>query len=172
LGGEVGNTQYDPISEHIFVNVQTRNQLVEIDPSTDRIIARVELPGAQGNHGLLIEPTSRLAFIACEGNDKLLVFDFQARQVKSSFAVGHEPDVLAYDTKLGLLYVASESGTVSIFKLEAGRVQKLADGLLGPNAHVVAVDSDTHYAYFPIKNVDGHPVLRITEPLPWPLNGE
>lgn len=32
LGGEVGNTQYDPVSKHIFANVQTRRQLVEIDP--------------------------------------------------------------------------------------------------------------------------------------------
>jgi YVTN family beta-propeller protein len=29
LGGEAGNTQYDPVSKHFFVNVQTRNQLVE-----------------------------------------------------------------------------------------------------------------------------------------------
>src|SRR5258708_30961907 len=43
----------------------------EIAPAIDRIIARIELPGARGNHRLLIEPQQRLAFIACEGNDKL-----------------------------------------------------------------------------------------------------
>jgi hypothetical protein len=52
------------------VNVQSRWQLVEIDPTTDRVITRIDLPGARGNHGLLIEPQQRLAFIACEGNDK------------------------------------------------------------------------------------------------------
>jgi hypothetical protein len=26
------------------------------------------------------------------------------------------------------------------------------------------VDSATHLAYFPIKNLDGHPLLRITRP--------
>jgi DNA-binding beta-propeller fold protein YncE len=166
LGGEVGNTQYDPISEHIFVNVQTRGQLVEIDPATDQVIGRQDLPGAEGNHGLLIEPTSRLAFIACEGNDKLLVFDLQTRRLKDGFAIGHEPDVLAYDPKLGLLYVASESGTVSILKLEAGRAENPTSGLLAPNAHVVAVDPETHLAYFPIRNLDGHPVLRVTRPAP------
>ena len=30
LGGEVGNSQYDPLTKHVFVNVQTRRQLVEI----------------------------------------------------------------------------------------------------------------------------------------------
>jgi chromate transporter len=166
LAGEVGNTQYDPVSGHIFVNVQTRGQLVEIDPASDRIVAREDLPGADGNHGLLIEPASHLAFVACEGNDKLLVFDLQARRIAQSFATGHEPDVLDYDARLGLLYVASESGTVSMFKLQAGRLEKIADGLLAANAHVVAVDPDTHLAYFPIKNLEGHPALRITRPAP------
>lgn len=44
LGGDVGNTQYDPGSQHIFVNLQTRGQLIEIDPATDQIVARIDLP--------------------------------------------------------------------------------------------------------------------------------
>ncbi|MEL7089409.1 MAG: hypothetical protein AAGL98_13370, partial [Planctomycetota bacterium] len=34
LGGAVGNTQYDPVSKHILVNVQGRGILAEIDPRT------------------------------------------------------------------------------------------------------------------------------------------
>lgn len=164
LGGGVGNTQYDPVSRHIFVNVQSRQQLVEIDPATDRIIARINLPGAQGNHGLLIEPQQRLAFIACQGNDKLLVLDMRTMRVTSSFDVGQDPDVLAFDPQLHLLYVAGEAGIVSMFKAEAGRVSKIGDGRIGSNAHVVAVDGSTHRAYFPLKNVRGQATLRIKEP--------
>jgi YVTN family beta-propeller protein len=164
LGGEVGNTQYDPVSRHIFVNVQSRRQLVEIDPVTDRIIARIDLPGARGNHGLLIEPLQRLAFIACEGNDKLLVLDMHTMRVTSSFDVGQDPDVLAFDAQLHLLYVAGEAGIVSLFKAEAGNVSKIGDGRIGPNAHVVAVDDSTHRAYFPLKDVHGHATLRIMTP--------
>ena len=166
LGGEVGNTQYDPVSRQIFVNVQSRRQLVQIDPATDRIVARFDLPGAKGNHGLLIEPDLRLAFIACEDNDRLVVLDLATRWVRSSVEVGSGPDVLAYDAALGLIYVASESGNLSMFKLAAGRVEKLAEGLLAPNAHVVAIDPETHLVYFPIKNLGGHPVLRIMRPVP------
>lgn len=164
VGGEVGNTQFDPGSGHIFVNVQSKRQLVEIDPASDKIVQRDELRGAEGNHGLLIEPALRLAFIACEGNDRLLVFDLRARQVLQSFSVGAGPDVLAFDPRLGLLYVASESGILSMFKVASGRVDKLADGILGPNAHVVAVDPESHLAYFPIKSLDGRPVLRVMRP--------
>jgi len=164
LGGEVGNTQYDPVSRRILVNVQSRRQQVEIDPLTDQVVARTDLPGAKGNHGLLIEPDSRLAFIACEDNDRLLVLDLTSRQVLGSFEVGSGPDVLAYDSSLGLIYVASESGRLSMFRLAAGRVEKLADGALAPNAHVVAVDPEAHLAYFPIRDLGGRPVMRITRP--------
>jgi YVTN family beta-propeller protein len=164
LSGEVGNTQYDPVSRHIFVNVQSRQQLVEIDPATDGVIARIDLPGARGNHGLLIDPEQRLAFIACEGNHKLLVLDMRTMRVTSSFEVGDDPDVLAFDPQLHLLYVAGEAGIVSMFKADAGNVSKIGDGRIGPNAHVVAVDESTHRAYFPLKNVQGQATLRIMAP--------
>jgi YVTN family beta-propeller protein len=168
LGGDAGNTQYDSVTKHIFTNVQTRRQLVEIDPSSDRVIARIDLPGADGNHGLFIEPASRRAFVACEGNHKLLVLDLRTRAVTGKFEVGDRPDVLAYDSGLQYLYVAAESGIVSLFRVQATQVTLAGAPRIGPNAHVVAVDSDTHKVYFPLKNVDGHPVLRIMSLAPPP----
>jgi YVTN family beta-propeller protein len=165
LGGEVGNTQYDPVSKHIFVNVQTLNQLVEIDPGTDAIVARHPVPGADHNHGLLIEPTQRLAIIACEGNNKLLVVSMESMRVIQSDSLGDGPDVLAFDDTLKLLYVASESGVVSVFEEQGKKLMKIGEGLLARNAHSVAVDPQTHRAYFPLQNANGRPVLRVMEPV-------
>ena len=164
LGGDVGNTQYDSQSHHIFVNVQSRNELVEIDPTVDRIVARYALQGAERNHGLLIDSPDRLAFVACQGNDKLLVFDMAARRVVQSFDIGKDPDVLAFDSAQGRLYVAGEAGVVSVFTVKGSKVDKIGEGLLGPNAHVVAIAPATHHSYFPLKNVDGRPVLRVMAP--------
>ena len=164
MDGEVGNTQYDPVSGHIFVNVQTREDLVEIDPQTDRIIARHPLPGAKGNHGLLIDPGVRRAYIACEDNDTLLVLDLSTMHVVSSFDVGGDPDVLAFDPGLHRLYVAGEKGVVSVFDTAGTAVRKLGEGYAGDNAHVVAVDPASHRVYLPLKDVDGHPLMRIMEP--------
>jgi YVTN family beta-propeller protein len=164
LGGEVGNTQYDPLTKHIFSNVQTRKQLVEIDPTSDKVIARIDLPGAEGNHGLLIEPVQRRAFIACEGNHKLLVLDLETRKVTTSFDVGEDPDVLAYDPTLQHVYVAAESGILAVFTTLSDGVSKVGQGLVGPNAHVVAVDPVSHKSYFPLKNLNGQTALRIMSP--------
>jgi DNA-binding beta-propeller fold protein YncE len=164
LGDDVGNSQYDPGSKHIFVNVQTRQQLIEIDPTSDKVVRRTDLPGAEGNHGLLIEPQQRKAFIACEDNHKLLVLDLDKHNVTASFDVGEDPDVLAYDPGLHYVYVAAESGSVSVFKTETRQVSKVGEVPIGPNAHVVAVDPGTHMSYFPLKNVDGRTALRIMGP--------
>jgi len=164
LGGEVGNTQYDAVSKHVFVNVQTRRQLIEIDPKSDREIARIDLPDAESNHGLLIDAQLRRAFIACEGNGKLLVLDLDTKQIISSFDVGKDPDVLAFDRGLNTLYVAGEAGVVSLFRIDSDQTSKIGEGVLGPNAHVVAVDAVTHKSYFPLKDLDGKTVLRIMMP--------
>ncbi|MEX3934053.1 hypothetical protein AB4Y32_19975 [Paraburkholderia phymatum] len=164
LGGEAGNTQYDAASHHIFVNVQTRRQLVEIDPANDAIVARIDLPGAKGNHGLYIDPQLHLAFIACEDNAKLLTLNLLTKQVVQSFDVGRDPDVLAFDPGSRTLYVAGEAGIVSMFAASSSAVSKIGEGSIGPNAHVVAVDPSTHRVYFPLKSVDGHPVLRVMAP--------
>jgi DNA-binding beta-propeller fold protein YncE len=164
LGGEVGNTQYDPSTQRLFANVQTDNQLVDIDPVSNKVVSRTKLPGAMGNHGLYIDASARLAFIACEGNDKLLVLDLASRRVLATFDVARDPDVLAFDPSPGWLYVAGESGQVSLFKVNGQTVTALGTARLGANAHVVAVDPSTHEAYFPLKDVDGKPVLRITRP--------
>ncbi|WP_043485522.1 YncE family protein [Geothrix fermentans] len=166
LGGEAGNTQYDPISRRIYTNVQTQNQLVAIDPNTLMVVARMDLPGAKGNHGLALDPDRRLAFVACEGNAVLLVVDLVRGRVAASFAVGRDPDVLAFDPGTGRLVVASESGPASVFSEEGGALRREGDQEVGPNAHVVAIDPGTHLLYFPLKRLGAGPGLRILAPAP------
>src|SRR2546425_12053817 len=164
LGGEIGNTQYDPASRLIFANVQSTGELVAIDPKSDRIVGRHALKGGDGPHGLLIDAPKMLAFAACEGDSKLLVIDMETFGVKQVLSTGEGPDVLALDTGLERLYVATESGIVSIFQLHGRTLEKLQDLSVAPNAHTISVDSNTHEVYLPLKSVEGHPVLRIMKP--------
>ena len=164
MGGEVGNTQYDPASHLIYACVQTRNELVEINPQTDKIQARYRLSGGEHPHGLYIDDQHGKAYIACEGDNKLLVFDMKNHTVENVFPVADGPDVLAFDRGLQLLYVACESGSVSVFRFSNGKLEKLGNVKVGANSHSVSADSQTHRVYFPLKNVNGSPVLRIMAP--------
>lgn len=163
LGGEAGNTHYDPVARRVLVAVQTRNELVAIDPAARRIIGRYAVPCSHP-HGFLIDAPNRLAFVSCEGDARLLVVDLRTMRTVATHTVGGDPDVLALDPGLKRLYVASESGTVSVFE-ERGRELVSLGSLHVPHAHSVAVDPRTHRVYLPLENIGGRPVLRIMEPV-------
>jgi YVTN family beta-propeller protein len=161
LGGEAGNTQYDPVSRRIYVDVQTQNALAAIDPVTHAVVARYPLAGCEHDHSLLIDAAEHLAFIACDGNATLLLLDLGTMQVLARQSVGDGPDVLALDPSTHLLYVASESGVLSVFDTQPRALRKIGEGYVAAAAHTVAVDPMTHDLYLPLQAVNGRPVLRI-----------
>ena len=165
LGGEVGNSQYDPISHKVFVDVQTLDQIAAIDPHTNRLVARYSLPhSCRDDHSLLLDSPERLAFVACDDNAKLLLVDMTDMHVLAVDDVGRDPDVLAFDPGLERLYVASESGVVTVFELKGKDLRLLGREFLAHEAHSVAVDPATHLVYFPLQNVHGRGVLRVMSP--------
>jgi len=164
LGGEVGNTQYDTVGKRVYSAVQTRNQLVAIDPGSNGEAGRYDLPGCKHPHGLAIDDANRLAFIACDENATLVIFDLRTMQITGMQTVGDRPDVLAFDEGLHRLYVAGESGVLAIFDEHGTALTKVAQGMIAPRAHVIAVDAKTHRIYLPLEESGGHPALRILEP--------
>jgi DNA-binding beta-propeller fold protein YncE len=163
LGGEAGNTHYDSVSHCILVAVQTRDQLVAIDPATERIVRRYDLPGSDHPHGFTLDEAGRLAFVTSEESGILQVVDLRTMRVVGTHRVGDDPDVLAWDPAWRHLYVASESGVVSVFAADGARLRAIGTLRL-PHAHTVAVDPRTHRVYLPLQNLGGHPVLRILAP--------
>jgi len=163
LGGGAGNTVYDRGSGHVLVAVHEKNDLVAIDPQTLKIIGRYPMHGIDSPHGIALDTEARLAFVAGEGNDKLALVDLISMQVLATYPVGKDPDVLSFDPGLKLLYVSAESGNVSVFH-EDKKTLTLVGTLSMPHAHTVCVDPTTHLVYFPLQNIDGHPLLRIMEP--------
>lgn len=163
LGGGAGNTVYDSGSGHILVAVHRLNELVEIDPANMKIIGRYKLPGIENPHGIALDGTDRLAFIAGEKNHSLAVFDLNAKKLLASHQVGDDPDVLAFDPGLKRLYVSAESGTVTVFEEKGNDLHSLGQFFM-PHAHTVSADPKSHLVYFPLENISGHPVLRIMTP--------
>ena len=165
IGGPAGNSQYDPISDRVFVAVHRLNEIAEIDPASDKIVERYSLPGCQDPHGLLVDGKDYLAFAACESNAKLAVVDLTGKKLIALLPVGDDPDVLAFDTGLRRLYVAAESGVLTIFDVkETGKIETIWSGFYAAGAHTISVDSNSHRVFLPLQNVDGRPVLRIAMP--------
>jgi DNA-binding beta-propeller fold protein YncE len=163
LGGGAGNTVYDPNSGQILVAVHGLNELVAIDPASAKIVGRYSLPGVSNPHGIALDATDHVAFVAGEENHSLAMVDLDTMKILSTYEVGEDPDVLAFDAGLKRLYVSCESGTVNVFQ-SLRRSLVLLGSFTMPHAHTVSADPKTHLVYFPLENVNGHPLLRIMKP--------
>ncbi len=161
MGGEVGNTHFDPVSGLVYFTVQTRNELVEIDPQNLRIAARYRLDGCEGPHGFYIIREPHYAFITGEDNASYIVFDMSLKKIIARGKVGAGPDVLAYDGGYHRLYVASESGVITVLHIGEGTVKEIGSGFLNRYAHTISVNRKTHRVFLPLQNMGGRAVLLI-----------
>jgi YVTN family beta-propeller protein len=165
LGHEVGNVAYDPTSGLAYIAVRPPDQVVAIDPTTGTIADRIRLKHCRGAHGVYVQPQTHQAFVACENNAKVVMVDLRNHRQSAAASVGDTPDVLAYDPGLGRLYVAAESGVVTVFSSTGNRLHKLGQAHLAVNAHSVAVDPTTHLVFLPLERKSNKPVLRVMKPL-------
>ena len=165
LGGEVGNVVYDTFLDQMVVAVQGRNDLAVIDPVSFTVTERIPTPGCDHPHGQALDLTDQVMFVGCEANATMVTVDLANRNVIDHHGVGETPDVLAYDPGANRVYVAAESGWVSIFDHAQGHLTLRGSAHLADGAHSLALDPTTHHSYIPIpKDHNGSPVLREYEP--------
>jgi len=162
LGGGAGNTVYDSATDKVLVAVHSKNELVSIDPLHNQIKARTPVIFLEDPHGIALDVENRVAFVAGEGNAKIVAIDLKTMAVGPPLPTGKDPDVLAFDPGTKRLYAAAESGQVTVFQ-EANRTLEPVGSIHLPHGHTVSVDPKTHLVYFPLENVEGKPVLRIME---------
>ena len=159
---ETGVPQYDPMARKVYVNLQDENVLAVIDPATDTVVGRYPVEGCQGNHGMALDPEHHRAFLACQGNDVLTVFNLDSHQAIAHLPMAKGADVVAFDPGLGRIYVACSSGAISVFQEDdPDHFRKLEDFPVERKVHSLAVDVHTHRVYAPEEQEGGQPVARM-----------
>src|SRR5204863_8092287 len=168
VGVETGNVVYDANRKQFWitaVRATPPDQLVAVSPTAGTITAEIPLPGCTGAHGLRLHPDGQSAFIACEGNDQLARVDLADAHAITLAPAGAGADVLGIDPDRGWLYVAAESGDLTVFDIKRPGVALVGHDHPGANSHTVAVDPATHRVFFPLpKGANGTPTLRILRP--------
>jgi len=159
---ETGMPQYDPVAQKIYVNLQSKNLFAVIDPSTDKVVARYPVGKCRGNHGMALDPDNHRAFLSCEGNDLMTVFDLDKHQPIAYLPLARDPDVIKFDPGIRRIYVACYSGSISVFQQDdSNRYRKLQDFPVQPKVHSLAIDLQTHRLYAPEEWADRKPASRM-----------
>jgi DNA-binding beta-propeller fold protein YncE len=168
LGRATGNVVYDVARGTFWITVESTlppDKLVAVDPVKGVATTQIDLPGCSGAHGLRIHPDGQSAIIACEGNNTLARVDLEGAHAIATADTGDGPDVLSIDKDLGWVYVAAESGDLTVFDIGKPGLTTLVKEHVADNAHSVSVDPATHRVFFPLlAGPKGTPVLRIMKP--------
>jgi DNA-binding beta-propeller fold protein YncE len=159
---ETGMPQYDPVARKVYVNLQDQDIFAVIDPAKDEVVGRYPVGRCKGNHGMALDPEHRRAFLACEGNELMTVFDLDKHAPIAFLPLPGGPDVIKFDAGLGRIYVACYSGAISVFHEDnPDHYRKLEDFPVQHAVHSLAVDPQTHRVYTPEQEEGGKPVARM-----------
>ncbi len=162
FASETGMPQYDSVAQKVYVNLQDTNRFAVIDPKNDGVLAQYPVGRCRGNHGMALASEQHRAFLVCEDNNLLAVFDLDKNQVIQELPLPSGADVVKFDPGLKRVYVACYSGAISVIQMDdQNHFRKLADVPVQKKVHSLAIDLETHRVYAPEQEEDGAPAARL-----------
>jgi YVTN family beta-propeller protein len=155
---ETGMPQFDPVAKLVYINLQDTNRFAVIDPKDDRVVAQYPVGRCRGNHGMALDAERHRAFLVCEENNLVAVFDLDKHEVIQDLALPGGGDVVKYDPGLRRIYVACYDGAISVIQMDdPNHFRKLADVPVQRKVHSLAIDPENHRVYVPEQEVEGAP---------------
>jgi YVTN family beta-propeller protein len=144
LGGKPEFAQSD--GEHIFVNIEDKNEVAVIDTAKHEVIARWSIAPGEGASGMAIDLKNHRLFL---GADKLMVMlDYTSGKVVGSVPIGDGVDANSFDPATQLAFASCRDGTTTIAhedapdKLTVVQTLKTARG-----SKTMTLDPTTHKIY-------------------------
>src|SRR3954454_3303849 len=131
----------------IYVNLETSNEIVEIDAAKAAVARRAQLAPCEGPTGLSIDVKNKKLFPVC-GNKVMGVVDIPTFKVIATPPIGAGTDGGGFDPGSGLAFSANGGdGTLSIVKLVNGKYETVDTVTTEPRARTMALDEKTHNVY-------------------------
>ncbi|MGY3264596.1 YncE family protein [Lysobacter sp. HA35] len=148
----VGNPEL-PASDgmgHVFVNIESRGELVDIDARSAKVLQTWTLAGCEEPTGLALDTAHARLFSAC-ANGVMAVTDARDGHAIARVPIGEGPDGLAFDAARGDVLVPNgRSGTLTVVHETTPDRFDIAQTLpTQVSARTIVLDAKTHRAYLP-----------------------
>ena len=141
---------------HVFVCVQDKNEIVQIDSKANKLLAHWPLETGKGPTGLAIDPLRMRLFAGC-GNRTMVILDAKTGKILGTTAIGNGVDGVAYEPALGIAMSANgKDGTASVVKeMETGKFETIQTIKTFTGAKTITIDPKTHQFLLPCNVPDG-----------------
>ena len=142
----------------IFVNIEDKGQLAEIDSVRMQVLHTWTLNGCEEPSGLAIDIAHARLFSVCQ-NRTMAITDANSGRQAARIAIDEGPDGAAFDPERGVAFSSNgESGTLTIVHEDDPdhfrAIQTLATQ---PSARTVVLDPTTHRLYLSAARFDKQP---------------
>jgi DNA-binding beta-propeller fold protein YncE len=129
----------------VFVNITDKDQIVEFDGKTLKVLHRWPLAPGEGPSGLAIDRKTRRLFSVCD-NQKLVVMDADTGRVIATPSVGAGTDASLFDPDTGNAFAsAGGSATLTVVHEDSPDRYRVVDNVpTQSGARTMALDEKTH----------------------------
>ena len=133
---------------HIYVNIEDKSELVQIDAAHDTVLHTWPLAPCQSPSGLALDNAHHRLFSVCE-NRVMSVTDARDGHHLATVAIGEGPDAVAFDPKLGMIYSSNgRSGTITaVHEDDPDHFRVTATIPTQVSARTLTLDPATHRLY-------------------------
>jgi YVTN family beta-propeller protein len=133
---------------HLFVNVEDKNEIVEISVATRKVMRRIALTGCDGPTGLAFAPSGVLISACANGVAKLV--RASDGKLLRDVPIGRGADGAFVDAARHRGYIpAGGDGTLAVLDTSGPLPRKIATVATQRGARTGAVDPDTGRVYLP-----------------------
>lgn len=167
LGGKPETAQPDG-QGHIYVNIEDKSELLEIDAKALRVMHSWPLAPCQNPSGQAIDTAHSLLIIGCH-NGLMEFWDYAAAKVAGTVPIGKGVDANRFDPGTGLAFASLGDGTITVAHEDAPNkfaVVQTISTMKG--ARTMALDTANHRIYTVSAEFGPPPAPTPKNPHPWP----
>jgi YVTN family beta-propeller protein len=151
----------------VFVNIETKNEIVRLDAKTLQPTATWPLAGCESPSGLAMDLVHRRLFSVCDGK-KMAVTDADSGKVLATPDIGDGPDAAGYDPAHRLAFSSNGDGTLTVVSTAGDKFNVIQNLPTQKGARTMAFDSSTDRIYLVSAEFGPRPAATAQDPRPRP----
>ncbi len=165
LGGKPETAVSDG-NGRLYVNIEDKNEIVEVDMKSLKVLNRWSIAPADGPTGLAFDKTTKRLFAGCD--KMLVVVDATSGKVVDKLTIGDGCDGVAFDPATKNIFTSNGEGTITVIHEDDANKFTVVENIpTKRSARTIALDKMTHRLYLPAaefqapdENIKGRPKMK------------
>jgi YVTN family beta-propeller protein len=167
LGGKPEFAVAD-LKGHVFVNIEDKAEIAEIDSQKMTVVARWPLVGCEEPSGLAIDRKNAKLFSVC-ASKVMTVVDASTGKLVATVPIGAGADAAAFDPETHLAFSSNGEGTVTVIHQDSPDKYSVVQTVnTAKGARTMALDPKSHKVYLVTAKFGPAPAPTAEQPRPRP----